>query len=274
MSWMTPLTHLFCVRLVIRYISIAVEVMLMNPQDFWRHRQMAKKVTATGAKRFTTDLDRVASTIEKHYASLGIPQKFANDFCHKCDILSDRIEKFARVASEDAPAKEEETKKEASVTKTANFDAKTISKPVAGPLVKDADDAAILNGHFTQDNFSQLNGKVQSGKLSNGKAEAPVSHNQVSKLAMVMKAAMLALASEGEDSEEDTSKEAEDKKMPDFIQDKIDAKEEKEEGKKDEPKEEDKKDESDSKKAESEEEDEDEVEAESKKAEFGYDLFN
>lgn len=226
---------------------------------------MAKKVTATGAKRFTTDLDRVASTIEKHYASLGIPQKFANDFCHKCDILSDRIEKFARVASEDAPAKEEETKKEASVTKTANFDAKTISKPVAGPLVKDADDAAILNGHFTQDNFSQLNGKVQSGKLSNGKAEAPVSHNQVSKLAMVMKAAMLALASEGEDSEEDTSKEAEDKKMPDFIQDKIDAKEEKEE---------DKKDESDSKKAESEEEDEDEVEAESKKAEFGYDLFN
>lgn len=238
---------------------------------------MAKKVTATGAKRFTTDLDRVASTIEKHYASLGIPQKFAHDFCHKCDILSDRIEKFARTAAEDAPAKEEEApakeeaKKEASTQKTANFDAGTISKPVAGPLVKDADDAALLNGHFTQDNFSQLNGKVQSGKLSNGKAEAPVGHNQVSKLAMVMKAAMLALA-EDESGDEAPAKEAgEDKKIPDFIQDKIDAKEDKEDGKKDEPKKEDDKD--DSKKAAEDGESEDDVEVESKKADFGYDLF-
>lgn len=228
---------------------------------------MARKVTAAGAKRFTMDLDRVASTIEKHYASMGIPQKFAMDFCHKCDILSDRIEKFARVAGEEAPAKEEpEAKKEAS-SRTANFDANNIAKAKAGPLVKDADDAAVLTGHFTQAEFAQLNGKVQSGKLSNGSAEAPVAHTQVSRLAMIMKAAMLALAEDDSKEEEAPAKEAgEDKKIPDFIQEKIDAKEEKEE------KEEGKKEEDKSESKKAEEETEDDVETESKEA-SDYNLF-
>jgi len=128
-----------------------------------------KKVTANAVRRVTNDLDKLATTLEKHHERLGIPEKVAKDFSYRCDLLADRI------------------------AKVAGFDPSTIGKVVPGPQVKDADEP-FMNGHFTQVEKEQLLAKQEAGKLSDGVADPPVDGTQVAKTAkeLVVVAAKLA----------------------------------------------------------------------------------
>ena len=78
-------------------------------------------LTRRGALAVTTDMDRLADLMQRHYASLGISEKVAMDAALRLDMLSDHVEKYAiKLAEEDgeeAPA--EEVEEEVEVKKEA-----------------------------------------------------------------------------------------------------------------------------------------------------------
>ena len=56
---------------------------------------MADLLTRKGARNLTETLDRVATAVQKRSALLGVPDRVANDFAYRCDLLSDAIERQA-----------------------------------------------------------------------------------------------------------------------------------------------------------------------------------
>ena len=98
------------------------------------------KLTRRGARNLTATIDRIASAVQDNPALLGIDPKIAKDFAFRCDLISDAIETTA-VANYPKAA--------------SDFDADEIGETVPGPLV-DGEVEADSEGHFTQDQFSEL----------------------------------------------------------------------------------------------------------------------
>ena len=145
-------------------------------------------LTRRGAANVTTDLDKLANLFQSRAAALGIPEKIAQDFAYRCDLLSDHIEKHAtRLAGEEEEEEVETASKKAAIDETGTsiepgpdnngFDANQIGDEVAGPLdIITPPDEPWMAGHFTQEKFVALADKQQSGELASnaaaGKADA------------------------------------------------------------------------------------------------------
>lgn len=56
---------------------------------------MADLLTRKGARNLTETLDRVATAVQQRHALLGVPERVAQDFAYRCDLLSDAIERRA-----------------------------------------------------------------------------------------------------------------------------------------------------------------------------------
>jgi ribosomal protein L12E/L44/L45/RPP1/RPP2 len=64
-------------------------------------------LTRRGARSVTADLDRIANLFQNRFADLGIPEKIANDFSLRCDLLSDHIERYAIKLAEEQQEEDE-----------------------------------------------------------------------------------------------------------------------------------------------------------------------
>ena len=113
-------------------------------------------LTKKGALSITSDIDRIAAVVVAEFQALGIPEKVAKDFEHRCDKLSDRIERTAGIDPED-----EDEKKSA---KKADFDAKEIGEETSGPLEGEGDEP-YMKGEFDQQENRELREDQESGKL-------------------------------------------------------------------------------------------------------------
>ena len=105
-----------------------------------------KKITASGARRFSADLDKLATFVQKNAEAIGVPQKIADDFAFRADWMSDRAEKAA------------------GVSKKADFNAETIGDEKKGPIEGDSDEA-FMDGHFTQGDLDELRTKQEGGDI-------------------------------------------------------------------------------------------------------------
>ena len=56
---------------------------------------MSDFLTRKGATQVTSDIDRIASLIQEQHVALGIPERVAKDFCYRCDLVSDAVERRA-----------------------------------------------------------------------------------------------------------------------------------------------------------------------------------
>ena len=148
-----------------------------------------KKASKAGVRRVTANIDALASLVQHHFASLGIPKAAAIDFATRCDMLSDYLDK----------------------RRTAGyFDPSEIAVEVPGPEVFDSNNP-FMEGHFTQERFRALDEKQMSGELA-ANAAKHVADPKLAKLvhAAAYKAAMQSFASlksakkaeEGDDAEE------------------------------------------------------------------------
>lgn len=110
-----------------------------------------RKASQKGAFRVAQALDNLASLVQHHGASLGLPAKVAADFALRCDMVSDHLDKGfgLRTAGYYNPAQ--------------------IGEGVPGPLISDANNP-FMNGHFTQEKFTQLAEKQMSGALAGNAA--------------------------------------------------------------------------------------------------------
>ena len=145
-----------------------------------------KKATKAGVRRVTANIDALASLVQHHFASLGIPKAAAIDFATRCDMLSDYLDK----------------------RRTAGyFDPSEIAVEVPGPEVFDSNNP-FMEGHFTQERFRALDEKQMSGELA-ANAAKHVADPKLAKLihAAAYKAAMqsfssLKLAKKADESED------------------------------------------------------------------------
>lgn len=156
-----------------------------------------KKASVQGARRVTANLDNLASLMQGHAASLGISEKVAADFAHRCDLLSDAIERNFGIKN------------------AAYYNPAQIGEQVPGPLMMDANNP-FMNGEFTQEKFTQLAEKQMSGSLAANAAAhvadprlAALVAKEAAKLAFtVLKDRAAKKASESEEEEEEPKKEA------------------------------------------------------------------
>lgn len=169
------------------------------------------KLTRRGAANVTTDLDKLANLFQARFATLGVPEKVAEDFAYRCDLLSDHIEKYAaRLAGdgkedegddegEDTPA----DKKAADETGTSvepapdnqGFDANEIGDVKSGPLETiTPPNEPWMGGHFTQENFAALSDKQQAGELAANAAAGRADPKLASSLAKLSKNANFGMA--------------------------------------------------------------------------------
>lgn len=56
---------------------------------------MTQHLTRKGARNFTETLDRVAETVQKRFALLGLPEDVAIDFAKRADMIADAVEMTA-----------------------------------------------------------------------------------------------------------------------------------------------------------------------------------
>lgn len=96
------------------------------------------------AVQITAKLDTMANLIQKHGAQMGIPKKIAQDFAHRCDLLSDHVEKEAGM-------------------KVSDFNPSDIGREVAGPLEGAGEE--YMRGEFTQQENRELRDRQESGAL-------------------------------------------------------------------------------------------------------------
>lgn len=133
-----------------------------------------KKASKAGVRRVTANIEALASLVQYHHESLGIPKAAAMDFATRCDMLSDYLDK----------------------RRTAGyFDPSEIAVEVPGPEVFDANNP-FMEGHFTQGNFRELDEKQMSGELA-ANAAKHVADPKLAKLvhAAAYKAAMQSFTS-------------------------------------------------------------------------------
>jgi len=133
-----------------------------------------KKASKAGVRRVTANIDALASLVQHHYGSLGLPKAAAIDFATRCDMVSDFLDK----------------------RRTAGyFDPSEIAEEVPGPEVFDPNNP-FMAGHFTQENFRALDEKQMSGELA-ANAAKHVADPKLAKLvhAAAYKAAMESFAS-------------------------------------------------------------------------------
>ena len=115
--------------------------------DLSRRQIMARRMSKRGAAQVTATLDRIASLFEQEWAALGVPQRIAEEYAYRTDLLSDAIDKGA------------------------GFDPHEIGREDAGPLV-DEPDEPWMAGEFTQQENRELREDQESGKLDDGVADA------------------------------------------------------------------------------------------------------
>lgn len=152
-----------------------------------------KKASKDGVRRLTASIENLASAVQFHYASLGIPKAAAMDFATRCDMLSDFLDQ----------------------RRTAGyFDPSEIAVEVPGPAVFDSNNP-FMEGHFTQENFRALDEKQMSGELAANAAK----HVADPKLAKLVREAAYKAAMESfsalksakkAEGDEDEAKDAED----------------------------------------------------------------
>ena len=115
------------------------------------------KLTKKGAQAVTADLDRLANLFQTEHETLGVPQKIADDFAYRVDLLSDAVEKHAglsrRALTED------------DVYQEPGFDPEIIGMEQDGPIETVDADEPWMNGEFTQQENRELRNDVQSGRL-------------------------------------------------------------------------------------------------------------
>jgi len=97
------------------------------------------KLTREGARNLTSNIDRIASTVQEHAALLGIDSKIAQDFAYRCDLISDAVES---TAVNNFPKRAEDVAAE-------------IGEVEPGPII-DGEVDHDAAGHFTQEQFHQL----------------------------------------------------------------------------------------------------------------------
>lgn len=136
-----------------------------------------KKISRRGAQTVTDNLDRIATLFQNDFATLGVPQGYAQRFAYMCDMMSDTI---TRTASEAGDEDGEDTSKKASISLTAEdetglsvergqngFDANEIGDEVGGPLeIIEPPSEPWMDDHYTQYNFQELRTLQQDGALS------------------------------------------------------------------------------------------------------------
>lgn len=206
------------------------------------------QISKKGALSVSAALDEIATLFQTDFTDLGVPQKLAQDFARRCDMLSDHVEKRAgieRVAlTGDDPVKEK------------GFDPEEIGKEVAGPMEQVDKDESYMKGEFTQQENRELRTQVESGALGmkvNPEPKSPSPGKQAAALQRQLQAAViegasprvlkaLALAARvaEEDEKPDFLKEKEEKKddkkageMPPQFKENAEKKKEEAEGKKD-----------------------------------------
>jgi len=118
---------------------------------------MTTKLTKKGALQVSVALDRVAAVIQEEAAVLGLNPKVANDFAHRCDLLSDHVEKRAGV--------ERQALTEYDPVKESGFNPEEIGVEKSGPLEMIDSDEPYMNGEFTQQENRELRYDQQNGKL-------------------------------------------------------------------------------------------------------------
>ena len=135
-----------------------------------------KKISRRGAQTVTDNLDRIATLFQNDFATLGVPQGYAQRFAYMCDMMSDTI---TRTASEAGDEDGEDTSKKASISLTAEdetglsvergqngFDANEIGDEVGGPLeIIEPPSEPWMDDHYTQYNFQELRTLQQDGAL-------------------------------------------------------------------------------------------------------------
>lgn len=152
-----------------------------------------KKASKAGVRRVTANIDALASLVQCHFESLGIPKAAARDFATRCDMLTDHLD---------------------AQRKAGYFDPSEIAVEVPGPEQFDSNNS-FMAGHFTQERFRALDEKQMSGELAANAAKhvadpklAKVIHAAAYKAAMqtfsALKSAKKADEDEGEKAEEET----------------------------------------------------------------------
>lgn len=119
------------------------------------------KLTRAGARDLTAAIDRVASAVQANHALLGVDSKIAMDFAYRCDLISDAIE---TTAVSNFPKQAEEV-------------AEDIGEVKPGPI-EDGEVEHDADGHFTQEEFSQLTSVAEKlasvlNELSESKTASP-----------------------------------------------------------------------------------------------------
>lgn len=161
-----------------------------------------KKASQAGARRVTATLDTMASLFQYHAASLGIPPKIAMDFAHRCDLLSDNIDK----------------------RRTAGyFDPSSIGVEQPGPMQYDQNNS-FMAGEFTSEEFRNLSEKQMAGELADNAAKGVADPKMASFVKKVAFSAALQALRVARKADEDAPKVDEDKKSEETDDD---AKEEK-----------------------------------------------
>jgi hypothetical protein len=149
---------------------------------------MPKQLTKFGALQVSHDLDRLAALYQEEAGTIGVSAKIANDFALRCDILSDHIEKRARIGrdAEGNLQDPELVKYAAALVKRAEMDPKQnytvdqlggndfnpaeIGEEQSGALLRNSDEPYM--DVFKQDEFDQLREVQQDGMFSNAKTAA------------------------------------------------------------------------------------------------------
>jgi hypothetical protein len=103
-----------------------------------------KKASQAGARRVASTLDTVASLVQFHGASLGIPQKVAMDFAYRCDLLSDSLGRRLTAGY---------------------FNPAEIGTEKPGPMEYDTNNP-FMAGEFTLEKYRALSEKQMAGELA------------------------------------------------------------------------------------------------------------
>jgi len=129
-------------------------------------------LTKKGALIISRDFDRIATLVTAEWKSLGIPEKIARDFEHRCDLLSDRVERTAGMDPTDKAATAELLRRFALDHKTDYpFDEgksehnDEIGEETGGPLEGDGDEP-YMKGEFSQQEYRELSDAQESGAVS------------------------------------------------------------------------------------------------------------
>jgi hypothetical protein len=161
---------------------------------------MRDKLTRRGARGVTSTLDRLASLIQENPSVLGVDPRIAQDFAHRCDMISDAVERTAsanyplKSAGElpdalkkhqfekkddkksddkkDEDKKDDESKKKAGTNEEGlslpndGWDADQIADQVPGPLESESDESYMST--FKEEEHHELGELEDRGAL--GKA--------------------------------------------------------------------------------------------------------